>query len=476
MNCTFNEVQNILNTLPIGYYVGRNIDTILSNESSSYYELINDKIHISYPMIRDAIQTINESNVEMVIRSLLYHEVSHAFLTPEKITIADYMNVFEDERIETVTKTYFMNVNFKQLLHLINGNVENQKPKTKDEAWYLLIRYRKGEQKFLDEVQHIIDNFYNLHKLSTTALVASYNDKVYKLYTSFCTDFNNKQNNQDEQSRTQNENKFNNTQNTEQYEQNEQNEQNEQSEQNGEQDNELTFEKDEVKRLFSLPQQYYNENITSKLFAILNSTKKMSKITSSAINTHSGVFDYRSVIRDDYKWFVQENRQGHIKRFSKLKLNLFIDNSGSFCDHVQTINQILVALKKIQHGVSTFNFDVVTMNEMFVLQDKNYVFDTYGSNDIPDNAKNILLQVQDKSATNVNIVLFDGYAFSKYTYMSMIDKSNFAIFNMHNTTMILEHSNRNIAERYCPKAYRIYSTDYDNQLMDNICCALQKFL
>ena len=58
----------------------------------------------------------------------------------------------------------------------------------------------------------------------------------------------------------------------------------------------------------------------------------------SAINAYSGVFDPRSVGRQDYKYFIQKNRAGNVKRFSKIKLNLFIDDSGSFKDSENVVN------------------------------------------------------------------------------------------------------------------------------------------
>ena len=45
------QVENIFKTLPTGYYVGRQLQNVLTDEQSSYYDLMNDEIHVSYPMI-----------------------------------------------------------------------------------------------------------------------------------------------------------------------------------------------------------------------------------------------------------------------------------------------------------------------------------------------------------------------------------------------------------------------------------------
>ena len=106
-------------------------------------------------MLKNAPDDIDR---ESVIRGLFYHEISHALLTyrtdifkevmrsfykgflkgvkrqlsskPEikaqqikylEENFHDIMNIFEDERIETVCKHYYMNVDFKRNLFLING-------------------------------------------------------------------------------------------------------------------------------------------------------------------------------------------------------------------------------------------------------------------------------------------------------------------------------------------------------------------
>ena len=81
---------------------------------------------------------------------------------------------------------------------------------------------------------------------------------------------------------------------------------------------------------------------------LFNKNSKVTKKNSAAINAYSGVFDPRSTIRDDYKFFLQSNRVGHQKAFSKMKLNLFIDRSGSFYPSVPMVNKIIYALQKIE--------------------------------------------------------------------------------------------------------------------------------
>lgn len=51
MKITFNEVESILNTLPIGYYTSRRIPVNLDDKAAtSYYLPVEDKIVIGFPL------------------------------------------------------------------------------------------------------------------------------------------------------------------------------------------------------------------------------------------------------------------------------------------------------------------------------------------------------------------------------------------------------------------------------------------
>lgn len=201
----------------------------------------------------------------------------------------------------------------------------------------------------------------------------------------------------------------------------------------------------------------------------------MTKSNASAINAYSGVFDPRSVIRDDYKWFVQQNRQGNVKQFSKIKLNLFIDNSGSFGSNETIVNQLLFALKKLEQQEPNFTFDLITMNTRFELKKKNErELHCDGGNDIPAYSEGIIKKVQDRQSMNYNIVLFDGDALSDPTEGR--SGKQFKRFNMPNTVMILEDSNRKYAETYCKGIKRIYTRRYAAELIDQVCVALSFLL
>ena len=135
MSVSYLEVKKVFDTLPVGYYIGRDVKRELSeSEDGSYYDPMNDKITISFPFIKEGLDKSETTGIENDIRTLLYHEVSHAFLTPKRLmeifrryatrqgynelmigmSFNDIINIFEDERIERIFDNYFYGVNFRK--------------------------------------------------------------------------------------------------------------------------------------------------------------------------------------------------------------------------------------------------------------------------------------------------------------------------------------------------------------------------
>ena len=443
---TFIEIENILKTLPVGYYIGRNVPLKLTNENGSYYVPMDDEAYISYPMLNNVMTKIesklNDENIERLTRTLTYHEISHAFITPKSLSMNKIVNVFEDERIESMCRNYYKGVDFKELLMLVNDWDGKTEPAhdTPFSVWYSLVRYHLGKPRFLIKVAALLKKYRKLHRFSNCWSSYIYKDEIMALYREveedFLKDELEKQRKAEEEARAADE---------------------------------------EVKKLFENSQVYVNPGVQERLANIILANKKVTKSNASAINAYSGVFDPRSVIRDDYKWFVQQNRQGNVKQFSKIKLNLFIDNSGSFDSNETIVNQLLFALKKLEQQEPNFTFDLITMNTRFELKKKNErELHCNGGNDIPAYSEGIIKKVQDRQSMNYNIVLFDGDALSDPTEGR--SGKQFKRFNMPNTVMILEDSNRKYAETYCKGIKRIYTRRYAAELIDQVCVALSFLL
>ena len=113
MNITPQYVNKILKALPISYYCKRNVSVELTMEPNSYYSLSDDFIRVSYHNVYNIISKLkDETYLETSLRSLLYHEVAHAMLTPPSMITDAWMNIFEDERIERLTKDFFVGVDY----------------------------------------------------------------------------------------------------------------------------------------------------------------------------------------------------------------------------------------------------------------------------------------------------------------------------------------------------------------------------
>lgn len=519
---TFIEIENILKTLPVGYYIGRNVPLKLTNENGSYYVPMDDEAYISYPMLNNVMTKIesklNDENIERLTRTLTYHEISHAFITPKSLSINKIVNVFEDERIESMCRNYYKGVDFKELLMLINDWDGKTEPAhdTAFSVWYSLVRYHFGKPHFIIKVAALLKKYRKLHRFSDYWSSYNYKNEIMALYREveedFLKDELEKQRKAEEEAKAADEEEQQNDNTGMSMNADDDNDAEESDEMNetesdsvGQSEEELSPEElrekqleeqlnemsdeelqelfenitraadEEVKKLFENSQVYVNPGVQERLANIILANKKVTKLNASAINAYSGVFDPRSVIRDDYKWFVQQNRQGNVKQFSKIKLNLFIDNSGSFYLNKTIVNQLLFALKKLEQQKPNFTFDLITMNTRFELKKKNErELHCDGGNDIPAYAEGIIKKVQDRQSMNYNIVLFDGDALSDPTEGR--SGKQFKRFNMPNTVMILEDSNRKYAETYCKGIKRIYTRRYAAELIDQVCVALRFLL
>ncbi len=495
---TFIEIENVLKTLPVGYYIGRNVPLMLTNEEGSYYVPMTDKAFISYPMLKNVMRKIesklNNENIEKFTRTLTYHEISHAFLTPKSLNINNVVNVFEDERIESMCRNYYKDVDFKELCMLANDWDGKTEPAhdTPFSVWYSLVRYHLGKPRFLIKVAKLLKKYRKLHRFSNYWSCCYYKDEIMALYREveedFIEDKLEKQRKAEEQTRAAAEEEHQNDNSSMNMNAGDDNDAEEsdktdktESDRVGQSEEELSPEElfenitrvtdEEMKKLFENSQVYVNPGVQERLANIILAHKKIAKSNASAINAYSGVFNPMSVVRDDYKWFVQQNRQGNVKQFSKIKLNLFIDISGSFIDNEHAVNQILFALNKIEHADPNFKFDLITMNTEFKLKSRNErEILCFGGNDIPDYANDIIKKVQDKQCMNYNIVLFDGDALSDN--FSKNKAKRFEFFNIQNTVMILDYSNSKYANKYCKNVKRIYTDRYTEELIDQVCVAL----
>lgn len=620
----YNVVQNILNTLPIGYYLGRAITVTLSTGMDSYFNPAKDEIVIGYQAIEMAFNNlakstykINEHSEEELIRGILYHEISHVILTPKDLKsydsrYADQINIFEDERIETIFKKYYMNTNFKKNVIIFNDYHKGDSPRNALEAFYFIVRFHVGPKNYVNRVAQIIRNYRSVN--AATDSYWRYCDAIIDLWKDVKDDWNNnqeqfqqqpQQNNQ--QSQDQNEQQSQSSQNSDSQDQNEQqsqsqnsssdeNEENNENTQgsssnsddtedsddtqedanansddsqnddsqddadsedsdnqsgNGESEdsnesdsddtedadsenaedsdeksnddassiseknshkagkedadntdsdesNETEEEPDDfesmtdeeieeliddlkvnieeaIKQLIDealkeTVNSYYDPQLGVKLQQIINMKLKEKNKNGSAINSYSGRFNVRAVgQRDDYKWWAQQNREGHIRQYSKVHFNLFIDNSGSFSDNDDNMNTFIQALNRI--CTKDFDFDVITINTRICewKDTKSRTFQSGGGTRLPLQVGEVIKKHTQPRANNYNIVLFDGDADPER------DRSGnaFKFFDTPNTIIVTDDDNE---EYICGfnKMRKVVTGNYCEKFIDEVLKLLEK--
>lgn len=166
-------IKDILNTLPIGYYLGERAEIEFSETApTSMCNPVTGKIVISANNVLEALKDMpNDADTEEFIRDALYHEVSHLILTPRcaagygsyERKIYPYMNIFEDERIESILKNFYRKVNFKRFVFTMNHWTPDQEIKDATQFFFHIVRYRKGPEEFVRKVPELILKWHEIN-------------------------------------------------------------------------------------------------------------------------------------------------------------------------------------------------------------------------------------------------------------------------------------------------------------------------
>ena len=163
---TKKELEEIIKTLPIAYYLGRKIKIVVVEGKGSYYDTLNDVIYIDLTLINHSLATKWANTNNELVRPMQYHEIAHVILSIRGWYWNEHRNIFEDERIEFIFRNFFMNTDFKAQCLAING-YDPMSPdvdaKTPIELFFRIVRFRQCQnKKLLQEVQYIIDVYSHL--------------------------------------------------------------------------------------------------------------------------------------------------------------------------------------------------------------------------------------------------------------------------------------------------------------------------
>jgi hypothetical protein len=478
------KIEEIIKTLPIGYYLGYRFDVFLSDGKKSKIDYKNKTLIISKQELVDQLNYIQVKDNVTAIRTAFYHLVAHIMLTPPGIfSKKSYLHLFEDERVESLLKNYFLGINFKEVV-----KEQSKKDFARfDALWYSIVRLRKGPQNFVKQVHNLIRKYPTIHKKQIYENylidVEKFYQQVYKWWkdtykptiipvengVSLTYDVKLPDSVIDQ---IMSDLRANCTDDLET---------------GGFIDQIAEAEKEESETLSS-------SSIESLKYMILTKAKDNEKsATPSLIRglpakiqksslmlydklryfvelpirsigkkgnstpAYSGTLNPRNCDRDDYKFFAVPNPLGSTKKFKDKHLNLFLDCSGSFTGSAQ-INGFLEVLQKIEKHYPQFSYSVILCSEHETIMPKNDRLHYPGYNGYSTRLTTEIFSIYDivqkRNAQNFNIVMYDGYCnasckLSKY-------ENCFQAFNHSNVVLIAESSNVKQLKKYCPNAFKIF--------------------
>ena len=455
MDISINYIAQILKTLPIGYYAKRQLRLKMSDTAEcSFYSPSEDSITISYQQLLPVLQKFtDDTNIENKVRCMLYHEVSHAILTPERLEMTDEVNIVEDERIETIFKNFYIGVDFKQFVKEVN----DYKPGmaiTARQAFYALVRFREGTQEWLGRLNALLREFVDIDRRAEDTKCYSYKQSITDFANDFYKWYAQKQTRVfDDEITTVNDTTLESTTID-------------------------TFD-DKAYEVYQHVQELRDGAITDAFARIINCINKTDKNNGSAITAYSGVFDARLVERDDYKYFVQKNRIGNIKKFAKVHFNLFIDRSYSFKDSESFVNKLIYSLGELERRNPNFTFTLITCGDGQTICDKAHRELTCDDGTLlSEEIYQQFKQVQVAQASNFNIVLYDGdiFACDYYGRTSMTEKKKrLGVFDTKNTLFITDYDNEKYLSKFKQAKY-IICKNYANELYKQLLVNLEKLL
>lgn len=494
MEINFMETKAIADALPIGIYAKRRIRCSLrEDENTSFYSPMTDEIIISYPQITGALKmTPEDEDKEVAIRSMLYHEVSHAILTGWNGRVTDQFNIFEDERIETVLNDFYLDVDFAKQVYRINGiqsNDDLKAPKNALDAFYQLVRFHKGDADLLDRVKKLLVKYAPLSKtmlqLPSGEGWWDYNREINDLFNEVKKRFGEppvSENDGGEGEDSDGSGKSGDSGKSKDGK----GKKDKSGMTDGDGKKVAIDVKDAIKKALeagadgdmieilkemnSLEKVFsdgvapaYDDDLYKKFDVIISNFNKKNN-SGASLTGYSGVFNPRSAGREDYRYFDRKATVNGTNKFGTFHLNLFLDNSGSFCDNAPIVNAVLGALVRLEKVNRNFSFDVVHcgVGEELITDKAKIGLTCDDGTKLDYDAIELYRKLQKPSTYNYNIVLYDGSCYDR-NY-----NDAFKAFNHSNTTIISDISNREEIERYAPNAKQIITKRYTENLLNNI--------
>lgn len=502
----YESVERIFKTLPIGYYLGHKIDARLDPGTHSYYDPMEYCIVVGFGMLPVKGLDETDPHAEEIVRSVLYHEISHAILTPRTMRVTDIINIFEDQRIETLLKSFYMGVDFQKNVRIINNHTAPEIPTSPKQFFYNIVRYGEGPQEFVKKVYDIIQKHSALNAATESwGDIRDYIDDVNEFWREVCNYFNatmaNEQNNsaQNDPSASNGENTGNDTENNGTSASTESKTPEDESKNEGEPtgsasltdrmppeelDTIMNKLNEEVRETLAATidnvlHQYECTELAGIISRLVEASIKKQGRTAGASQGYSGKLDPKLIHRagrpENYKWWEKENPHGQFARFTGLRVNLFCDVSGSFTESQTKLNEIIKALSMVERRLPNFTLNIVKCGEDTTIAGKNErEIVCSGGNALGREIFDIYKRLQDPTAMTYNLVVFDGE--SQYLLAKHPDhKRAWAAFNHPNCYIISDIDNEDRIKKLCKKAnYTIVTSDYAELFEKKVVAALKR--
>lgn len=514
MKVSVAKIKSVTESLPIGLYAKRRIPIAVDEEAhTSSYNPISDEIIISSRVIQEGLKHIHKKRwLETAVRSMVYHEVSHAILTPSTIVMNDCINIFEDERVETILKDYFLDVNFKQNVLYTNGfrSVDEIPDPTTNPIpmmkFYAVVRFGLGKKEWQDKIDALIKKYSKMNSSADRWRAYSYVDDIYNLYREitgveppkedeeFCsspvpydTGEGESEDGDDEgESSPSNSGEKADAEDGDEGEESEGDskedgaESDDTADDGGDESGSPTHGRDNplnkkeldtlIKNTF-VNNKYVDTKLTEELSMILENFSKKNN-SGSALAGYSGTFNTRAIVREDYKYFERKASVNGSNKYGTFHLNLFIDESGSFWRSEDKMNTLLRSLTDIEQKNPNFTMDVVFcgISERVVKNKRQRVFKAEGGNRLDKKTYEIYRKLQRPNTYNYNIACFDGDACSD----GGRGDHGFGAFDHNNCVIISDRDNARYISADVHTARVVYTNNYTAELVKNVTDALAK--
>lgn len=391
---TKNErIKSFLSTLPINIYTREDKKyRLLFNDSSQVFiNFVHNTINFGLGVFKDI-----EDPSENMMRSIFYHEVSHAILSdlsvckPSAYSKEDFkkfnpnlkdfsitnaelnsvLNLIEDERIETILHDYYHDVDFRSLITALSKFTDNS-----------------PLSHFANTVRlRITPESYEVDKLLKPLLKVNVTKEDYFPLINLYLEM--KENSEEEYSQDngkgtgEESDKDSNTDEREKGSGDKKEQRKEESEENEKTDKEFTRDEQEViikesiknkragdqkkeqvnKLKESVARDFNIEQIIRKIVlkAKTSSYHKTKSIKNGYDIEAVDIYAFQDLAKNRYQIFKNKGREKDDNKI--FVLNLIIDTSYSFVGNEDKVNSLLATLEKLEKKFDKFRFTLTTIS------------------------------------------------------------------------------------------------------------------